>query len=134
MVMTMMARKAWLVMTMILTVVSVAGGTLGASGDPGKRSSTTSTTTKTATKRKTRLVGSWLRREDAPTAEGMDKLPTLQDLQDQLQRGHQERSAAGAHGPQGRRKLIYNGRPTGGSKYPSLVSMWLGTSNDVRIK
>jgi hypothetical protein len=133
MVMTRMIRKVGLVMTMILTVASVEGGTLGASGDPGERSSTTSTTTKTATKRKTRLVGSWLHREDAPPAERRDKLPTLPELHERLRRGHHESSAAGAD-DQGRRKLIYNGRPTGGSKYPSLVSMWLGTSNDVRIK
>lgn len=30
------------------------------------------------------------------------------------------------------RNLIYNGKPTGGGKYPFLVSMWMGTSNNVR--
>jgi hypothetical protein len=31
-----------------------------------------------------------------------------------------------------RRHLIHNGRPTGGSKYPFLVSVWAFAPNDVR--
>lgn len=30
-----------------------------------------------------------------------------------------------------RRRLIYNGKPTGGNKYPFLVSMWLSATTDV---
>jgi hypothetical protein len=45
----------------------------------------------------------------------------------------QRRAAArlAASGTQ-RRKLIHNGVPTGGNKYPFLVSTWVGTSLEVR--
>ena len=105
---------------MILTVVAVEGGPLGASGHKGD----------TATTPAGRLVGAPLRRlEAAGAADGPGKLPTLQELQERLQRGHDERGASRDEG----RTLIYNGKPTGGSKYPFLVSMWLGTSPDVRL-
>jgi hypothetical protein len=37
-----------------------------------------------------------------------------------------------ASGTHQQRKLIHNGVPTGGNKYPFLVSTWVGTSLDVR--
>lgn len=72
-----------------------------------------------------RFVGAFPR--EASAAGASATLPTLRELEAMLKRAHERDGGVG-------RNLISNGRPTGGSKYPFLVSMWLGTSNDVRFE
>jgi hypothetical protein len=57
-----------------------------------------------------------------PASRGDDVDAVLEQLRDALDHYEQE----------GERSLIYNGIPTGGKKYPFLVSMWTSTTDDVR--